>query len=111
MHKGKVFVTKLSFEKFNLVFCTAKRLVCFEPIKAAKFLKKFQVHSVLYGRGHPRRPRGSQSCREKGRDESFQVRAKERALSSVLENFRRAFSPDPTDCPWVSEDVVGESTS
>ena len=28
-------------------------------------------------RPHPRRPRGSQSCREKGRDESFQVRAKE----------------------------------
>ena len=22
----------------------------------------------------------------------------------VLENFRRAFSPGPTDCPWVSED-------
>ena len=27
------------------------------------------------------------------------------ALSPVLENFRRAFSPDPTDCPWVSEDA------
>ena len=27
------------------------------------------------------------------------------ALSPVLENFRLAFSPDPTDCPWVSEDV------
>ena len=26
------------------------------------------------------------------------------ALSPVLENFRRALSPDPTDCPWVSED-------
>ena len=26
--------------------------------------------------GHPRRPRGSQSGREKRRDESFQVRAK-----------------------------------
>ena len=26
------------------------------------------------------------------------------ALSSVLENFRRALSPDLTDCPWVSED-------
>ena len=28
----------------------------------------------------------------------------------ILENFRRAFSPDPTDCSWVSEDggdVVG----
>ena len=26
------------------------------------------------------------------------------ALLPVLENFRPAFSPDPTDCPWVSED-------
>ena len=26
------------------------------------------------------------------------------ALLPVLENFRRAFSPDPTDYPWVSED-------
>ena len=26
------------------------------------------------------------------------------AFPHVLENFRRAFSPDPTDCPWVSED-------
>ena len=26
------------------------------------------------------------------------------ALSPVLENFRRALSPDPTDCPWVSKD-------
>ena len=25
-------------------------------------------------------------------------------FSPVLENFRSAFSPDPTDCPWVSED-------
>ena len=23
----------------------------------------------------------------------------------VLENFRPTFSPDPTDCPWVSEDA------
>ena len=26
------------------------------------------------------------------------------AFSPVLKNFGRAFSPDPTDCPWVSED-------
>ena len=25
-------------------------------------------------------------------------------VSALLENFRRTFSPDPTDCPWVSED-------
>ena len=27
------------------------------------------------------------------------------ALSPILENFRRPLSPDPTDCPWVSEDA------
>ena len=48
---------------------------------------------------YPRRQRGSQSGQEKRRDNSFQ-----RAPSPVFENFRRAFSPDPTDCPWVSED-------
>ena len=26
-------------------------------------------------------------------------------LLSVLKNFRRAFSLEPVDCPWVSEDV------
>ena len=26
------------------------------------------------------------------------------ALSPVMKTFRAAFSPDPTDCPWVSED-------
>ena len=42
-------------------------------------------------------PWGSQSGREKGRD--------------VLENFCPIFSPDPTDCPWVSEDGSGEKFS
>ena len=36
---------------------------------------------------HPRRPRGSQSGREKRREESFQAQ---------------------TDCPWVSEDGVSK---
>ena len=35
----------------NLVFFTAGCLACFEPTKAAKVLKKVQVHSVLYGQG------------------------------------------------------------
>ena len=37
----------------------------------------FFRNSVRRSLFHPRRPRGSQSGREKGRDESFQVRAKE----------------------------------
>ena len=49
---------------------------------------------------HPRRPRGSQPGREKRWDESFQVRV----LLTATENFRPTFSPDPTDCPWFSED-------
>ena len=34
-----------------------------------------------------------------------------RALPPVLENFRRAFSPGPTDCPWVSEDVLADGSN
>ena len=48
---------------------------------------------LVYSYSHPRRPRSSQSGRENRRDESFQ-------------NFRRAYSLDPTDCPWVSEDEL-----
>ena len=30
------------------------------------------------------------------------------ALPPLRENFRRAISPGPTDCPWVSEDAKSE---
>ena len=31
-------------------------------------------------------------------------------LPPLIENFRRAFSPEPTHCPWVSEDeFIGPS--
>ena len=44
---GKLFVMKLSFEEVNIVFFMAERLACFEPTKAARFMKKLQVHSEL----------------------------------------------------------------
>ena len=31
------------------------------------------------------------------------------ALPSVLENFRRAFSLGPADCPWVSENALTQT--
>ena len=31
-------------------------------------------------------------------------RAGRKSATKVFENFRRAFSPYATDCPWVSED-------
>ena len=43
---------------------------------------------------HPRRPRGSQSGREKGRDESFQVRAKE----PLGTDSHRAISKNSSGC-------------
>ena len=45
------------------------------------------------GSVHPRRPRGSQSGWEK-------------RGARTWNGFRRAFSPDPTDRPWVSEDGI-----
>ena len=59
---------------------------------------------------HPRRPSGNTSGRQLGRHkrrgESFQARSGARAPGTlpVLGNFRRADSPDLTDCPGVSED-------
>ena len=49
---------------------------------------------------HPPRPRGSQPDREKRN-----VFKHFRRAWKLTENFRRAFSPGPTDCPWVSEDA------
>ena len=57
--------------------------VFFFSLVAAKYGKKSfgwgrrGWYPVLYVREHPPRPRGGQSGREKGRDESIQVRAKE----------------------------------
>ena len=53
----------------------------FKSVKGPK--KGWQIKMA-----HPRRPRGSQSGREKRRDESFQAWKL-------------------TDCPWVSEDADG----
>ena len=50
--KRELFAVKLSFEEFNLfVYLTADQSswLCFEPTEAARFLKKLEVHSVLYG--------------------------------------------------------------
>ena len=42
-------------ESFSLGNCISKNLTgsltCFEPTKAARILKKLEVHSVLYGQG------------------------------------------------------------
>ena len=51
VYKPELFAMKLSFEEFNLFFLPGglERLACFEPTGAARFLKKLEVHSVLYG--------------------------------------------------------------
>ena len=47
--KRKLFAMKLSFEELNLV--STRRIVALGlfSTKAARFLKKLEVHSVLYG--------------------------------------------------------------
>ena len=49
----------------------ASHLSCFLPETS-----KLEFLPAWPGTAHPRRPRGSKSGREKGRDESFQVRAR-----------------------------------
>ena len=34
----------------------------------------------------------------------------EKRCAKSFDNFRRAFSPDPTDCPWLSEDDSRDDT-
>ena len=69
--------------------------ICKCPAQPARSVEKWLYsHANSYAAlpvFHPRRPRGNQSGREKWRDE----------------NFRHAFSPGPTDCPWpwVFEDA------
>ena len=75
---------KCETEYFNGVFYAVKVqyfvvvFLCFEePIHIALvFFLLRRKPDMLPKLPHPRRPRGSQSDREKGRDESFQVRAK-----------------------------------
>ena len=57
----------------NLPDCGKKSWFC----PAAVALPRLLRFSVTRDGSHPRRPRGSKSGREKGRDESFQVRVKE----------------------------------
>ena len=48
--KRNLFAIKLFFEEFNFVLHgRSERLACFEPTKAARFLKTLKVHSILYG--------------------------------------------------------------
>ena len=57
----------------NLPDCEKKSWFC----PAAAALPRLLRFSVTRDGSHPRRPRGSKSGWEKGRDESFQVRVKE----------------------------------
>ena len=59
-------------------------------------IPRVQGGSILPARvaNHPRRPRGTQSGREKGRDESFQVRAKE----PLGTDSHRAISKNSSGC-------------
>ena len=45
----KAFRYEIVFREIQPCFFTAESLACFEPIKAARFLKKLEVHSVLCG--------------------------------------------------------------
>ena len=92
-----MFIFKKWLKKYldKIVLRLKMKLDFFEQKKAMGQLRK---KGDAYRITHSRRPRGSQSGRVKRRDESFQ------AWADVLENFCRAFSPGPTDRPWVSED-------
>ena len=65
---------------FVCCFCDPRGLlsrILGDPGAVSRVGRKGATKVFKYGRKHPRRPRDSQSGREKRRDESFQVRAKE----------------------------------
>jgi len=67
---------------------------------------KFTCNILRLKLSHPWRPRGSPGASI--RLTVWKLSGESRypgALLPVLENFRRAFSPGPTDRPWVSEEV------
>ena len=92
-----MFIFKKWLKKYldKIVLRLKIKLDIFEQKKAMGQLRK---KGDAYRITRSRRPRGSQSGRVKRRDESFQ------AWADVLENVCRAFSPGPTDRPWVAED-------
>ena len=123
----------LSLFLYFSLSCVGGPLPCMPGVPALRrtffyfFYFKTSIYSCVTRKSlvctlmHPRRPRSSQSGREKShadaRLRTFSLDptdcswvsedGKSRypgALSPVLENVRRAFSLDPTDCPWISED-------
>ena len=76
------------FSRFGLVFFVLKYRL---GIARQWNLEKF---AILTLKPHPRRPRGSQSGREKRRDESFQVRAKE----PLVTDSHRTISKNSSEC-------------
>ena len=49
----RAFRYEIVFQRIQPCFLPggSKRLACFEPTEAARFLKKLEIHSVLYGQG------------------------------------------------------------
>ena len=59
-------------------FHLISRVLNFEKSRTSEQTKSNnRKNNFIVNKSHPRRPRGSQSGREKGRDESFEERAKE----------------------------------
>ena len=72
-----LFVRLLLSSSYAIVHFLFAPSLCFKARLSAKPVKWKLFFILMQIKLHPRRPRGSQSGWEKGRDESFQVRAKE----------------------------------
>ena len=62
--------------------------------------------SSLFSRNTNVRPSSETQGQSVGSRENARRKFSSKSGRPLLENFRRAFSPDPNDCPWVSEDDV-----
>ena len=89
-----LFVRLLLSSSYAIVHFLFAPSLCFKARLSAKPVKWKLFFILMQIKLHPRRPRGSQSGWEKGRDESFQVRAKE----PLGTDSHRAISKNSSGC-------------
>ena len=89
-----LFVRLLLSSSYAIVHFLFAPSLCFKARLSAKPVKWKLFFILMQIKFHPRRPRGSQSGWEKGRDESFQVRAKE----PLGTDSHRAISKNSSGC-------------
>ena len=87
--KNRFFSRELELKNFAVDWISAEKMAFFVTGPGPCQIKMTSVDFVL------------------SREEQWLCILGDLGAVSQLKNFHPAFSPDPTDCPWVSEDING----